>query len=245
MNTPISYAIGAAVGGSVGYFVGSVVADYIDEKEMREHAPISTVEATEEEEEPSDEEDHSSEAKMKKKRKAQREKQNYTQYFMSTGRPDLAALAEKYNNGGSIDGTEPVGSITLITDDETIGVFIPDPNAITIISSDDFSDNQDDYEVVELSYYADDIVIGEDDNIIPDPEDIVGDALVSFGMLSGDPDIVYVRNPKTRALYEIVRMSVKYAIDADAENPIPRKGKKRGIDFDEVNNEENDKEANS
>lgn len=242
MKNPISYAIGAVVGGSVGYFVGSVVADYVDEKEMRERAPISTVETTEEEEETDDEEDHSSEAKMKNKRQKQREKQNYTQYFLSTGRPDLADLARKYNEGETGDAA---GSITLITDDETIGVVAPDPNAITIISNDDFSDNQDDYEVVELSYYADDIVIGEDDNIIPDPEDIVGDALVSFGMLSGDPDIVYVRNPKTRALYEIVRMSVKYAIDAEAEIPIPRKGKKVGIDFDEVNNDENDEEDNS
>jgi hypothetical protein len=243
MNTPISYAIGAAVGGAAGYFVGSVVADYIDEKEMREHAPISTVQTTEEEEaEPGDEDEPSSRDKMTKKRQKQREKQNYTQYFMSAGRPDLAALAKKYNEG---ETEEVAGSIELISEDETIGVITPDANAITIISQDDFSDNQDDYEVVELSYYADDIVIGEDDNIIPDPEDIVGDALLSFGMLSGDPDIVYVRNPKTRALYEIVRMSVKYAIDSDAETPIPRKGKKRGIDFDEVNNDENDEEANS
>lgn len=245
MNTPISYAIGAAVGGAAGYFVGSVVADYIDEKEMREHAPISTVETTEEEQEPGDEDDHSSESKMKKKRKAQREKQNYTQYFMSTGRPDLAALAEKYNNGIVDDINNPT-QVTLITDDEVISVITPDTNAITIISSYDFNDNQDDYEVVELSYYADEIMIGEDDNIIPDPEDIIGDdALVSFGMSSGDPDIVYVRNPKTRALYEIVRMSVKYAIDSEAETPIPRKGKKRGIDFDEVNDDETNEEANS
>lgn len=243
MNTPISYAIGAAVGGAAGYFIGSVVADYIDEKEMREHAPISTVETTEEEEaEHGDEDEPSSRDKMTKKRQKQREKQNYTNYFKSIDRPDLAALANKYNNG---ETEEVASTIELISEDETIGIITPDANAITIISQDDFSDNQDDYEVVELSYYADDIVIGEDDNIIPDPEDIVGDALLSFGMLSGDPDIVYVRNPKTRALYEIVRMSVKYAIDADAETPIPRKGKKRGIDFDEVSNDETNEEADS
>ena len=38
--------------------------------------------------------------------------------------------------------------------------------------------------------------------------------------------------------------SVKYAIDADADEIVPRKGLKAGIDFDEVNDED-DEEADS
>lgn len=170
---------------------------------------------------------------------------NYGQYFEGVGRPDLAALAKKYNEG-VVEETEPAGTVTLIADDEVIATIpVPSVDDIQIISAEDFNNNADDFETVDLTYYADEIMVGEDDNIIPSPEDIIGnDALVSFGMLSGDPDIVYVRNPKTRALYEIVRMSVKYAIDADADEIVPRKGLKDGIDFDEVNDED-DEEADS
>lgn len=243
MNNSVSYAIGAAVGGSVGYFISAVVADYIDEKNMRDNAP-STISEDEDESTLEEDEESSRESRMKKKPKQKREKKDYTTHFVSVGRPDLAALARKYNDGVIEDETP--GVVTLIADNEVIENIAPDPNAITIISNDDFTDNSDEYEVVELSYYADEIMIGEDENIIRDPEDIVGDdALVSFGMLSGDPDIVYVRNPKTRALYEIVRMSIKYAIDSEAERIVPRKGLKRGIDYDEVNSEEANEEANS
>lgn len=246
MDKKVTLIIGAVIGSGAGWFVGSVVADYIDEKELRDQIPPDL---NEDEEQTDDDDEESSGAKNKMPKKRQqkkKEKVNYSQYFNSIDRPDLAALAKKYNEGID-ENAEPAGSVSLIADDEVIAT-IPTPvdTGISIISSDQFNNNEDDFEVVELSYYADEIMVGEDDNIIPDPEDIIGDdALVSFGMLSGDPDIVYVRNSKVRALYEIVRMSVKYAIDADADEIIPRKGLKKGIDFDEVNNDENDEEVDS
>lgn len=248
MNRNIALLVGATAGGAAGYFVAAVIADYIEEKEIRDQAPVVV---DEEEEQPTDDdEEESSSGKTtmskKTKNKPKREKVNYTTYFNSIDRPDLAALARKYNEGE--DKTDRIDrvSATLVAFAEST-IFEdskPSVDAITIISQDDFNNNPDDFEVVDLTYYADEIMIGEDDNIIPGPEDIVGDdALVSFGMLSGDPDIVYVRNPKTRALYEIVRMSVKYAIDAEADEIKPRKGLKKGIDFDEVTDEETDEEA--
>lgn len=231
-------AISGAVGGALGWFVGSVIADYIDEKELRDQQPIQI----EQEETEDDDEEESSEAEttMSKTQKPKREKTNYVTYFKSIDRPDLAALAEKYKDGGVVNSSM---DSELIHVDELENMVPPALTAnkeITIISSDEFNDNQDEYEVVELSYYTDDIIVGEDDNVIPDPEDIIGnDALVSFGMLSGDSDIVYVRNQKNKALYEIVRMTVKYAIDSSAEDLIPRKGKKIGLDYDEVTYDEN------
>lgn len=247
MNRNVALLVGATVGAGAGYFVAAVVADYIEEKEIRDQAPVVV---DEEEEQPTDDDEESSPGKPtmgKKKNKTKREKVNYTNYFMSINRPDLAALAKKYNEGV----TEPhqdavVAQMIAVDEADTFNQPKPSADAITIISQDDFNNNPDDFEVVDLTYYADEIMVGEDDNIIPGPEDIIGnDALVSFGMLSGDPNIVYVRNPKTRALYEIVRMSVKYAIDADADEIIPRKGLKKGIDFDEVTDEETDEEANA
>lgn len=247
MNRNLALLAGATVGGGVGYFVAAVVADYIEEKEIRNQAPVVV---DEEEEQPTDDDEESSPGKAtvtKKKQKIKREKTNYTNYFLSVDRPDLAALAKKYNEGEAEPHQDAVVAQMIAVDEaDTFNQPTPSKDAITIISQDDFNNNADDFEVVDLTYYADDIMVGEDDNVIPGPEDIVGnDALVSFGMLSGDPDIVYVRNPKTRALYEVVRMSVKYAIDAYADEIKPRKGLKKGIDFDEVTDEETDEEANA
>jgi hypothetical protein len=247
MNRNVALLVGATVGAGAGYFVAAVIADYIEEKEIRDQAPVVV---DEEEEQPTDDDEESSPGKPtmgKKKNKTKRERIDYTKHFLSINRPDLAALAKKYNEGD----TEPhqdavVAQMIAVDEADTFDQPKPSADAITIISQDDFNNNPDDFEVVDLTYFADEIMVGEDDNVIPGPEDIIGnDALVSFGMLSGDPDIVYVRNPKTRALYEIVRMSVKYAIDADADEIKPRRGLKKGIDFDEVTDEENDEEANA
>lgn len=246
MNYRINIAIAAVVGGGVGWFVGAVIADYIDEKELRDRAPENRIDDNEETVSADDEDESSTGDKTmsKKIKPSKKEKTNYSQYFNGIGRPDLAALAQKYNDG--VLETEPL-NIEMI-DDTDVPEILPNVTStgITIISAEEFNNNDDDYEVVELSYFADEIVVGEDDNVIPDPEDIIGDeALVSFGLRSEDPDIVYIRNTNTRALYEIVRMSSKYAIDADAETIIPRKGLKKGIDFDEVTDDQDDEEANS
>lgn len=248
MNRNVMLLVGATVGGAVGYFVSAVVADYIEEKEIRDQAPVAVLKGDEEQPTDDDEESSSGKPSMKKKKqKTKREKINYSNYFLSIDRPDLAALARKYNEGEAEPHQDEVVA-QMIADDEAYTFNRPKPSedAITIISQDEFNNNPDGFEVVDLTYYADDIVVGEDDNIIIGPEDIIGEeALVSFGILSGDPDIVYVRNPKARALYEIVRMSVKYAIDAEADEIIPRKGLKKGIDFDEVIDEEDEEEANA
>jgi hypothetical protein len=247
MNRNVALFVGATIGAGAGYFVSAVIADYIEEKEIRDQAPVVVDE--DDGDELTDDEDESSPDKngMRKKKKDSRPKTNYTNFFNSIDRPDLAALAQRYKDGdGPSDNT--IIPATLLDEDEieTPDVSKPEPTGITIISQEEFNNNPDEFEVVDLTYYADDIVVGEDDNIIPGPEDIIGiDALVSFGLLSGDPDIVYVRNTQTRALYEIVRMSTKYAIDADADIIKPRKGLKKKIDFDEVTDDENDTEAAS
>lgn len=250
MNRNMMLLISTAVGGTVGYFVSAVIADYLDEKEIRDQAPLITNEDEELSTDDEDEEESSSgktTMSKSKKYKGKSNKTDYTSYFNSINRPDLAALAQKYNEGKT--GNEPhqdgiVASMIAFDEFENSEKFKSPLDDITVISQEQFNNNVDEFEVVDLTYYADGIMVGEDDNIISGPEDIIGtDALSSFGMSSDDPDIVYVRNPKTRALYEIVRMSVKYAIDAERDEIIPRKGLKRGIDFDEVTNDENDEEA--
>lgn len=62
----------------------------------------------------------------------------------------------------------------------------------------------DDYHMIELTYYADEIVEDSDGEIIKDPEEILGDyALRSWG--DYEPDSVHVRNEMLRTDFEILR----------------------------------------
>jgi len=57
------------------------------------------------------------------------------------------------------------------------------------------------YDTKLLVYYSDFVLADEDDNIITDPENIIGDALEHFG--DYDDDSVYVRNYSMKCDYEI------------------------------------------
>lgn len=101
-----------------------------------------------------------------------------------------------------------------------------------IITQDEFTDGQDSQDT--LTYYADDGVLADTqdmpvDNLLR----MVGpDALQSFGLGSGDPRIVYVRNEKISADFEIVLHDGNYGEIVHGitpEEPTP----KRRHDWDE------------
>lgn len=71
-----------------------------------------------------------------------------------------------------------------------------------VISPEDLYDA--DYPVVTLIYYADGVLTDDNDNIIEDIDDIVGEeSLNTFGEY--EDDSVYVRNDRTKCIYEILR----------------------------------------
>ena len=71
-----------------------------------------------------------------------------------------------------------------------------------VISPEDLYDA--DYPVVTLIYYADGVLTDYNDNIIEDIDDIVGEeSLNTFGEY--EDDAVYVRNDRTKCIYEILR----------------------------------------
>ena len=72
-----------------------------------------------------------------------------------------------------------------------------------IITADDYGDMQE-YETIELTFYAGDGVVSDDqDEEIDDPTDIIG--IEAYRSLeSGEYDAVYVRNDKRKCDYEIV-----------------------------------------
>lgn len=62
-----------------------------------------------------------------------------------------------------------------------------------------------DYDIITLTYYADNVLVDEDYSTIDEPNDVVGpDALTSFGDYDDDHS-VYVCNDDLEVYYEIVR----------------------------------------
>lgn len=84
-----------------------------------------------------------------------------------------------------------------------------------VISPDEFGQN-DSYDIVSLNYYADGVLTDDWDNIIDDPEEMVGPDIEShFGEY--EEDTVYVRNDEHGADYEICRDLRNYS---DVVGPI-------------------------
>lgn len=230
MNKPLLFLAGALVGGGIGYFVGTVVTEVIY---MREHLDeLDDPYGGPMEDDLSDEEFGTKEPRILMGHKPNSPKAgkvvNYTEHFIRSGKPELAALVAKYNNG--IVPEEPNADLV-----EEIEYSQEDPDMPTdpsIISVIEYA-NSDGYTAITLKYYSDDVVTDEHDNPIERPEDILGeDALVSFGELSGDEDVVYVRNEAKRALYEVVRTNSEYA----DSRPVRRTSRR-------VNNNKEDNDA--
>lgn len=89
-----------------------------------------------------------------------------------------------------------------------------------VISPDDFDENNS-YDRIGLTYYADGTVVDDCDEVLDDDEidvQIGRDWVNSFGEY-GDDDVIHVRNEQSKTDYEIVRDPRKYS---EAYPIIPR-----------------------
>lgn len=113
-------------------------------------------------------------------------------------------VIEEYKSTSSIYITE-----SLDNDDNDEDVNIP----ITyVISRDSYENEYLDYHKESLVYFENDGVLVDDkDEIVDNVESMVSlKALRCFGEMSGDEDIVYVRNMRIRCDFEIVREHMSY-----------------------------------
>jgi hypothetical protein len=86
------------------------------------------------------------------------------------------------------------------------------PDAPYVIHRDEFFNRETGYHQNTLQWYVGDkILCDENDVPIYAPEKVVGQ--LRFGHGSGDPNVVYVRNEKLSAEYEIVRNEGLYQIE--------------------------------
>ncbi len=81
-----------------------------------------------------------------------------------------------------------------------------------VLHRDEFFAEENDYIQSTLTYYdGDNILVDEDDTPIYNYNQVVGELL--FGHGSGDPNVVYVRNDKRKAEYEVVFDKGLYSVE--------------------------------
>lgn len=230
MNNSFKYLIGSAIGGGIGWFVGAVIVEMLIIKEYREdygdESPIG------ENDIPVAETEEGNLFKRPTNMSKQKMK-NYDKLF--EGSPEIEQLAKKYR--GELDETsgpeeEIEVDLTSILEDES-----GDIQPISVISEEEYA-NTESLEAVTLYFYDDDVVTDEHGVPIEHVEQLIGDeALVSFGELSDDPDIVYVRNLPKKALYEIVRKNMNYAAPVNGRRYLAEKMRRRDR-IDKMSDEE-------
>ena len=99
-------------------------------------------------------------------------------------------------------------------DSEVVNVFEASKDGTPyIITWEQFSEENEHYEKVNLDYYAyDDTLSDTNDAPIPDVIGLIGrDALDNFGNGSHEENVVYVRNDKLALDFEIVRKDTSYS----------------------------------
>lgn len=117
----------------------------------------------------------------------------------------------------------------IVKDDEPL---TDDPDSpIRIISLEEYVNGELSQQQRDLTYFeSDDTLADEDEKIITDPDALIGsEALVSFGKLSTDPDIVYVRNTKTGEDFEVTRLQQSYSVVVLGIVPEKPKGRTKKV----------------
>lgn len=83
-----------------------------------------------------------------------------------------------------------------------------------VITHDEFYENEPDHAQHHLTWWEGDMTLAdENDRVIPDWAKIIGGETLMFGVGSRNADIVYIRNTKRNADYEVARSKGKYAIE--------------------------------
>lgn len=103
------------------------------------------------------------------------------------------------NFGYSENDDEHANDITDEIKDEEI--FSP-----YVISVDEFGENDNDETTLIL--YSDGVLADEEDDIIDDPESIIGDCLDGFD--ESDDDTIYIRNENNETDYVIIKSEKKF-----------------------------------
>lgn len=133
---------------------------------------------------------------------------------MAREKPSVAEYAKRLSKEGYTDYSK-----IMVEDDEEEESDDPGPEPERyfgdsdaeprVISPEEFGE-EDDYDQISITYYADHILADDNDQILEDVEGTVGfESLTHFGEY--EDDSVHVRNDRLKTDYEILRDERKYS----------------------------------
>lgn len=97
-----------------------------------------------------------------------------------------------------------------------------------VVSAEEFSEEKTHYDKITLTYFSEDNTLIDDrEEIIPNIDELIGpEAVMNFGNQSDDPNVVYIRNNKRNADFEVVldeRSYTEVVLGFVSEKEKPRK----------------------
>lgn len=230
------YFLGAAMGASTGYLIGDYIANKIENDRIEK--ALALAEGGEgETPAPQNEEVNASvitmynhdietsepigqATKVEKTADtltAEVEKKDYTKFYKgSKTKATIDEVAKKY----------------LETPEEIAVKELPPPTDHPyIIDVEKLADPDNSHCKTLWTYYTeDDTMANEQEEIVPNPQDILGDNFRSqFGVGSGDPDMVFIRNNKLGYDYEVTRVQKKYSVVVAGVSEEPPKKQEKPV----------------
>ena len=131
-------------------------------------------------------------------------------------KPSVAEYAAKISKEGYTNYSNNAKHEDPKLKDRFVPPSVPDPvDKPYVISPDEFGEFEE-YAQISLTYFADGVVTDDDDEILDNWEEIIGNALDHLGEY--EDDAVHVRNDARKCDYEILARNKKYSEFLD-ENP--------------------------
>lgn len=124
-------------------------------------------------------------------------------------KPSIVEYAAKLRKQGytNYSNTDSLSEDSNVSEEEVDENMINDEPYV--ISPDEFGE-LDDYDTISLTYYADQVLADENDELVEDIEETVGfESLNTFGQY--EDDSVFVRNDRLKCDYEILLDHRKYS----------------------------------
>ena len=153
----------------------------------------------------------------------EREKPPLTEVVKDLGYTPEEATPTPYHRVGSEPEKQNVFDLPQPEIEEDVDVYQMerDPEVPYVIHKEEFNSTPEGYERHTLTFFeGDDVLSDERDKVIEDQDETIGLGNLSrFGVGSGDPNIVYVRNEKLKVDIEIVHSDGTYATEVHGFQP--------------------------
>jgi len=214
---------GFLLGAIAGYLVGDLIAyyvapEYYTEEELEELENYKNLYGDPAAKEPQDHIHVGVTSHQPTEEEKNMRKVNYSSYFGDgEEKPPVEELVAKYNDPEYVEPDEDEDD--EFEDLEDVETDVPlndldtllenrDENDIYIMTPEEYAENASGFKQITLNYYnQDDVLTYENDQPLESGrvEKVIGDAaLLSFGLYSDDPSVVYVCNPHLKGEYEII-----------------------------------------